>query len=125
VYSATILDHFKRPRYAGTVADADLVGEAHNPLCGDRLRISIRLDGDRIGEARFRAEACAICTASASILMERVQGQLLSSAIQTDEAALIAALNGVIPAERTRCATLPLEALRGAIDQSPRISGSR
>ena len=119
VYSAVILDHFRHPRYAGEIDDADLVGEANNPLCGDRIRIGIRLEGSAIGEARFHAEACAICTAAASLLMERIQGMSLIAATEVNEAELAAALRADIPAERERCATLPLEALRCARSPVP------
>jgi len=119
VYSQTILDHFRHPRNAGELEAADLAGEASNPLCGDRIRIGLRLEGGAIAEARFKAEACAICTAAASLLTGRVRGLTPAAAAQLKDDILIAALEAEIPPERRRCATLPLEALRSSLASMP------
>jgi predicted enzyme related to lactoylglutathione lyase/NifU-like protein involved in Fe-S cluster formation len=115
VYSATILEHFRHPRRSGELEPADRSGEAHNPLCGDRVRLSLRLSGDRIAEAKFRAEACAICTAAADLLLERIVGMRTADAATFTDDALIVLLNARLRPERRRCATLPLEALQSAI----------
>jgi nitrogen fixation NifU-like protein len=115
VYSATILDHFRHPRNTGDLPDANHLGEAHNPLCGDRIRMALRIEGGRIAEAKFRAEACAICTAAASLLTERIRGRTTDEAVAIEEDALITWLDTTLRAERRRCATLPLEALHAAM----------
>jgi len=116
VYSATILEHFRHPRNRGALEAADRAGEAHNPLCGDRIRLALRTAAEHIVEARFHAEACAICIASASLLTERLRGMDHASARTIAEEEVIAALGGKLRDERRRCATLPLEALRAALD---------
>jgi predicted enzyme related to lactoylglutathione lyase/NifU-like protein involved in Fe-S cluster formation len=115
VYSDTILDHFRRPRRFGDLDPADRAGEAHNPLCGDHVRITLRLAAGRIADARFRAEACAICTAAASILTERIIGMHEADAALITDEELIGGLNAQLREERLRCATLPLDALRSAV----------
>jgi nitrogen fixation NifU-like protein len=117
VYSATILEHFRRPRNRGPLEHADRAGEAHNPLCGDRIRLALRTRDEQILETRFHADACAICIASASLLTERLHGMDLNAARMIDEATVISALGADLREERRRCATLPLEALRAALDQ--------
>lgn len=118
MYSPVILEHFRNPHNAGEIEDADLTGVANNPVCGDRIRVTVRLEGGVIAEARFTAEACAISTAAASLLTGRIRGLTPELAARYPEEDLIAALEADIPAERRRCATLPLEALRSAT--SPR-----
>ena len=116
VYSATILEHFRHPRNRGALEGADRAGEAHNPLCGDRIRLALRTADNRIVEARFHAEACAICIASASLLTDRLHGMDNAAARTIGEDEVITALGANLREERRRCATLPLEALRAALD---------
>lgn len=115
-YSPTILMHFRRPQNFGALPGADVVGEASNPLCGDRVRIALAIVDDAIREARFAGDACAICVASASLLTERVRGMTLPVAGRLTDEEVIAALNAEIDPARRRCALLPLEALRAALD---------
>lgn len=119
VYSAVILDHFRHPRNAGETAGLEQVGEASNPLCGDRVRIGYSLRSGRIDEIRFHAEACAICTAAASILTDLVKGTTPEQAAAVIPGRLTRLLDSRVPPERERCATLPLEALRAATLAGP------
>src|SRR5436190_15248509 len=75
LYQEMILDHYKRPRNFGELADANRHADGRNPLCGDSLSLWLRLDGDRIGEVKFRGQGCAISTASASLMTEAVKGK--------------------------------------------------
>lgn len=116
-YGSTIAEHFRRPRNQGTLPTAHASAERNNPLCGDRVRLALALDEGRetIAQARFIANACAICVASASLLTERVRGLSLVAARDISEADVLSALEAEIPVARTRCATLPLEALRDVL----------
>lgn len=116
-YGSTIAEHFRRPRNYGPLPDARASAEGANPLCGDRVRLAISLDGagKTIVDARFIANACAICVASASLLTERLHGQPVGVGASLTEEEVLLALGAEIPAARRRCATLPLEALRRAI----------
>src|SRR3712207_1614348 len=74
LYREHILDHYKNPRNHGTLEPSDASFEDTNPLCGDRVRMDLRLDGDTIADIRFTGRGCAISQASASILTEMVKG---------------------------------------------------
>src|SRR4029077_2516743 len=75
LYRDVILDHNKRPRNFGSLDTASAHAEGHNPLCGDRLTVSVRMDGERIEDIRFEGKGCAISTASASLMTEAVKGK--------------------------------------------------
>jgi nitrogen fixation NifU-like protein len=118
-YGATILEHFRRPRNQRTLARPTASHEAYNPLCGDRVRIEVAVDRGAISEAAFTANACAICTASASLLTERVTGMSAEHASTMPDADLVAALGSELPSGRLDCAILPMTALRNAL-RAPR-----
>ena len=111
---AVVLEHFRHPRNRGRLDGADASAEGANPLCGDRVRVELRADQGTIADARFTADACALCVASASLLTERVRGMRLDAIMTVDERWLFASLEGEPPAPRRKCATLPLDTLRRA-----------
>jgi len=131
LYRDVILDHNRQPRNFGRLEPADAKAEGHNPLCGDRLSLFVRLDGDRIADLRFEGQGCAISTASASLMTEAVKGKTRGEALAlfrrvhrllTDDAAgaedlgKLAALSGVreYPA-RVKCASLCWHTLASAL----------
>lgn len=116
VYTDKILEHARRPRKFGRVIDPDVQFEELNPLCGDRIRVEIRLaDRGQILEARFSGEMCAIAKGSASILFESLEGRTIAVAMAISDAEILANLEGAIPKNRIQCALLPISALRGAV----------
>lgn len=80
LYREIILEHYHHPRYKGALQDADLTGEGMNPLCGDELTLYVKMNGDRIAEARFDGRGCSISQASASMLTEALKGRTLEEA---------------------------------------------
>ncbi len=80
LYQETILDHSKRPRNFGELAQATHRAEGHNPLCGDRVTVYLRVEGDLIRELRFKGAGCSISTASASIMTDALRGKTLAEA---------------------------------------------
>jgi nitrogen fixation NifU-like protein len=122
-YRAVVIEHFRHPRNRGPLAGAMASVEGANPLCGDRIRVELLADGDRIAEARFTADACALCIASASILTERVRGMRVADAAAVDRAWLYASLEGTPPPARARCAILPLDTLQRAVAALPARNG--
>lgn len=131
LYQEVILDHNKRPRNFGALADArEAVG--HNPLCGDRVTVYVKLDDDRVGEVAFTGSGCAISKASASLMTDAVRGMaqadvhVLFAAFQDavtgqrevsdEELGKLAVLTGVreFPS-RVKCATLAWHALEDAL----------
>lgn len=80
LYQEVIMDHNKKPRNYGVLADANRRAEGHNPLCGDHISLSLRLDDGLIREIAFEGETCAICKASASMMTANVKGKHVSDA---------------------------------------------
>lgn len=80
LYQEVILDHHKHPRNFGPMEDADRVATGHNPLCGDLLRVFLKLRGDVIESARFEGSGCAISRASASMMTDAVKGKTVEEA---------------------------------------------
>jgi nitrogen fixation NifU-like protein len=80
LYQETILDHYRRPRNFGALAGADRTVEGHNPLCGDRITLQVKLKGDVIDDLRFQGKGCAISTASASIMTDSLRGKTRAEA---------------------------------------------
>lgn len=134
LYREVILDHNRTPRNFGTLAPADAHAEGHNPLCGDRLSISLRMSEDRIVDIRFEGKGCAISTASASLMTEAVKGksredvQALFARVHAlltrqegggEDLGKLAALSGVreFPS-RVKCASLCWHTLNAALERS-------
>ena len=112
LYSDILLDHFRHPRNYGSLDAPDISNEQFNPLCGDRIRIELKLNESIVNEARFKGDACAICTAASSLLTELILGQDLAQLTSFPDAGLISALESDIKPARLQCALLPLQALR-------------
>ena len=112
LYSDILLDHFRHPRNYGSLAAPDISNEQFNPLCGDRIRLELKLEQSKVSEARFKGDGCAISTAAASLLTEMVLGKDLEELTNMPDAQLISALESNIQPARLQCALLPLEALR-------------
>ena len=82
LYQEVILDHSRKPRNFGAMADASRQADGHNPLCGDRATVFVRLDGDRLAEVKFQGAGCSISTASASMMTDAVKGKTVA---ETDD----------------------------------------
>jgi nitrogen fixation NifU-like protein len=113
-YSETLKDHLANPRNAGEIPGADVVAEETNPVCGDRLRLSLRLDGKIISEARFLAYGCAPTLACGSVLTELLQGISREQAAQLTRQDITRAVGG-LPARKSHAAALAIETLRSAL----------
>jgi nitrogen fixation NifU-like protein len=118
MYSPQLLDHFQNPRNAGDIADPDAVAEISNPVCGDILRLSLKLDGALIARIGFKAKGCVPSMACASALTEMVAGKTLveARAVTEHRDDLIAAVGG-LPQASTHAAQLALEALAQVLKQ--------
>jgi nitrogen fixation protein NifU and related proteins len=115
-FTDKILKHARHPKNFGRVVDPDVQFEELNPLCGDRIRVELRLAKDgQIVEARFSGEMCAIAKGSASILFELLEGRIVNAVAGISDAEVLQSLAGTIPKNRFQCALLPISALRGAV----------
>lgn len=117
-YSAAFKDHIANPRNVGELADADTVAEEMNPVCGDRLRLSLRVHEGRIEAARFLAYGCPPTLACASVLTEMIEGVSVTEAMNLTRKDLLKAIGG-LPARKQHAAALAIETLRAAIESAP------
>ena len=116
IYSSVIRERFRRPRFRGELPWPDLAFEDVNPLCGDRIRIECRIADGLLSDARHRGDSCAICAASADLLLEMVIGRTVEEAAAVEPAALLDRLEAEIRPTRFKCVTLPLSVLQGALE---------
>jgi nitrogen fixation NifU-like protein len=139
LYQQVLLDHYRSPRHYGRPPGADREAEGFNPLCGDRVKLFVGLDGEAIRALGFEGSGCAISTASASLLCEALQGRTRDEA-RALSAAFRATVTGAVPPDeglgklaalagvsafpmRVKCATLAWHALEAALEQ-PRATVS-
>ena len=132
LYKEVILDHSKRPRNCHAMADADRKAEGYNPLCGDKLRLFLKMNGDVVEDASFEGSGCAISTASASLMTESLKGKTRAEAsallekfheLLTTDSPVSQDLGKLVvfcgvrdyPA-RVKCATLAWHTLKSALD---------
>ena len=114
-YSATLRDHLANPRNVGELPDADAQAEATNPVCGDRLRLSLRLRDGRIEAARFLVYGCPPTLACGSVLTLMIEGMLVEDALRITRQEIARALDG-LPARKQHAAALAVETLRVALE---------
>src|SRR5689334_4324425 len=113
LYREVILDHYKNPRHHGTLDPHDFSYEDENPLCGDKLRIDVRLDEDkRVKEVAFTGRGCAISQASASMLTETIMGKTLDEVKQIGKDDILQMLGIELGPVRLKCALLSLKVLK-------------
>src|SRR5215510_4442906 len=105
-YSDLLLDHFRKPRNYGSLSAPDVSYESFNPLCGDRIRIELKLSDGTVTEARFKGDGCAISTAAASLLTELIHGITIEQVAAISDDQLIATLQSDIKPARRQCALL-------------------
>ncbi len=115
LYRETILDHYRNPRNKGTLDPADFTYEDTNPLCGDEIRVDVRVDGDRVSEIRFSGRGCAISQAAASILMELADGKTLDEVKAIGRDDVLEELGAPISPARMKCAMLGLKVLKAGL----------
>ncbi len=115
-YSRFLMEHFQNPKNVGEISDPDGVGTVGNASCGDIMQMFIKLNGDKIVEAKFKTFGCGAAIATSSILTERVKGATLDDALKISEETSREVL-AQLPKEKVPCFTLATEALKLAIEE--------
>ncbi len=113
-YSEKVMDHFMEPRNMGDIKDADAVGTVGNPACGDVMRLYIKVDGDKITEAKFKTFGCGAAIATSSMATEMIKDKSLKEAEKITNEAGAEALDG-LPPNKMHCSVLAQEAIEAAI----------
>jgi nitrogen fixation protein NifU and related proteins len=115
IYREIILDHYKNPRNKGTLDPHDYSYEDVNPLCGDEIRVDVRVKDDHVSEIAFSGRGCAVSQASASILMEMVEGKSLDDVKAITKDNLLEEIGIPVSPARLKCALLGLKVLKAGI----------
>ena len=115
LYSDTIRERWRQPRFRGELPGATAVAEDVNPLCGDRVRMMLRLLDGAIDAVRYTGDSCAICSASADVLAELIEGRPAAEAAKVTSEDVLAVLQADIRPTRMRCVTLPFTVLQKAL----------
>ena len=124
MYTDLVMDHFSNPRNVGEIEDADGVGQIGNPVCGDVMRMTIKVDDDRISDVKFKTFGCGAAVATSSMVTELVQGKTLTEAAEISNKAVAEALGG-LPANKMHCPNLAADALHIAIEDYLNRAGRR
>ena len=114
-YSEKVMEHFQNPRNVGEIENADGIGNVGNPICGDILRLYIKVDDGRIVDAKFKTFGCGAAIATSSMVTELVKGKSVDEALKISNRAVAEALGG-LPKIKMHCSVLAEEALRSAIE---------
>jgi nitrogen fixation NifU-like protein len=114
VYNPIVMDHFTHPRNMGEIEDPDGIGEATNPVCGDTMRLFIKVEGNRINEAKFLTFGCSAAIASSSITTEMIKGKTIEEALAVSKEMVADALGGLSPT-KIHCSVLAEKAIKAAV----------
>jgi nitrogen fixation NifU-like protein len=113
-YSEKVMDHFLHPRNVGEIPDASGVGNVGNPICGDVMRMYIKVENDVIVDAKFKTFGCGAAISTSSMVTEMVKGKTIADALKISNKAVAEALGG-LPPVKMHCSVLAEEALRSAL----------
>ncbi|MBQ5758348.1 MAG: Fe-S cluster assembly scaffold protein NifU [Clostridia bacterium] len=114
LYSEKVMDHFRNPRNVGVIENADGVGEVGNPVCGEIMKIYLKIDGDIVTDVKFETFGCGSAIASSSMATEMIKGKPLSEVLTLTNKAVTEALDG-LPAHKLHCSVLAEEAIKKAV----------
>jgi nitrogen fixation NifU-like protein len=115
MYTDKVMDHFSNPRNVGEIQDADGVGEVGNAVCGDIMKIYLKINDNRIEDIKFKTFGCGAAIATRSMVTELVKGKTLDEAMQVTNEVVAEALDG-LPPQKMHCSNLAADAMHKAIE---------
>lgn len=115
MYSEKVMDHFSNPRNVGEIEDADGIGQVGNPVCGDVMKLTVKIEDDRVSDVKFKTFGCGAAVATSSMVTELVMGKTLDEAREISNKVVADALDG-LPEQKLHCSNLAADALHKAID---------
>jgi len=121
-YSEKVMDHFTNPRNVGEIADASGIGTVGNPICGDVMKMFLKIENGIIVDAKFKTFGCGAAVATSSMVTEMVKGKTIEEALRISNKAVAEALGG-LPPIKMHCSVLAEEALRSALADYYRKQG--
>lgn len=114
MYSEKVIDHFQNPRNVGEIENADGVGQVGNPVCGDIMKIYLKIENDIIVDVKFKTFGCGAAIATSSMATELIKGKSVEDALELTNKAVVEALDG-LPPVKLHCSVLAEEAVKTAI----------
>ncbi|HEX2938807.1 MAG TPA: Fe-S cluster assembly scaffold protein NifU [Ruminiclostridium sp.] len=121
-YSQKVMDHFMNPRNTGEISDADGIGEVGNPVCGDIMKMYLKIKDNVIEDVKFKTFGCGAAVATSSIATEMIKGKTVEEALKLSNKAVIEALDGLPPA-KIHCSVLAEQAVKSALSDYYRKQG--
>jgi nitrogen fixation protein NifU and related proteins len=115
MYSEKVMDHFGNPRNVGEIEDADGVGLVGNPVCGDVMKLTVKISDGKISDIKFKTFGCGAAVATSSMVTEMVKGKTLEEGMAISNKTVAEALGG-LPSQKMHCSNLAADALHLAID---------
>jgi nitrogen fixation protein NifU and related proteins len=124
IYSEKVMEHFQNPRNVGEIKDADGIGEVGNPICGDIMKIYIKVKDDKIVDCKFKTFGCGAAIATSSMVTEMVKGKSIDEALKISNKVVAEALGG-LPAIKMHCSNLAADGLYKAIEDYKKKSKTK
>lgn len=121
-YNQVVMDHLRHPRNMGEMEDPDGLGEAQNPVCGDTMRLFIKVETGRILDAKFLTFGCGAAIASSSMTTEMIKGKTIDEALLISDQMIAETLGG-LPASKVHCSVLAEKAIRAAVSDYQKRRG--
>jgi nitrogen fixation NifU-like protein len=114
-YNTKVMEHFRNPQNVGYIENADGVGKVGNPVCGDIMELTIKVNDGKIADAKFRTFGCGAAIATSSMVTEMVKGKTIAEALEISNRTVVEALGG-LPSIKMHCSVLAEHALKSAIE---------
>ena len=124
MYKENIIDHYKNPHNHGTIENADIKFTENNPLCGDVITVTLKVNDHKIDDVKFMGQGCAISTAATSMLTDEIKGKQIEEVKKVSREDVVDMLGIEIGPVRTKCAVLGLVAVKEGIKQYENIASN-